>query len=105
MGKFDKLKKEKDKADQIATISDDNLCIMADEHARVAEIYENAAAVLDNIDREFERQTGLSKTDIAFLFFAVALQCVRQYILTPFEERHDDQTEANKEKKGKEKHS
>lgn len=101
MARYDRLKEKKRTADKVATVSDNNLVTLANEHARVADIYEHAAEIIDSIDAEFEKKTGLSGIDIAFLFVAVALQCVRQYVLTPFEERHDDQTEANKEKKGK----
>ena len=34
------------------------------------------------INERFSKKTGLSKSDFAFLFFAVALQVTRQYFLT-----------------------
>jgi hypothetical protein len=37
--------------------------------------------------RAFQEKTRLDGKDIAFLFLAVALQCVRQYILTAFQDR------------------
>lgn len=101
MAKYDQVRKKKTAADKAATVSDNNLITLSNEHARVANIYEHASEILESIDYEFEKETGLSGIDIAFLFIAVALQCIRQYVLTSFEERHDDQTEANKEKKGK----
>jgi len=36
------------------------------------------------IDAEFEKKTGLRKADFAFLTVAIALQCLRQYVLDPF---------------------
>ena len=36
------------------------------------------------IDEAFERKTGLRKTDIAFMGTALALQCVRQYVVDPW---------------------
>lgn len=82
MGKYDKLKKEKGKADHIAGISDENLCIMADEHARVAEIYEHASEILSDIDRGFCEYTKLDKIDVTFLMLATALQISRWVIIS-----------------------
>ena len=105
MGKYDQVRKKKTAADRLATISDNNLNTLANEHARVAELYENAPEILRAIDRQFEQETGLTGLDVAFLFFAVALQCARQYLLTPFEERQDDQSAANSTKGHDEEHS
>jgi hypothetical protein len=69
---------------------------IANESLRVADYAHNAKRTLDDLDSEFEKQTELTKIDITFLFFATALQCVRQYVLTGFPERLDDQTAANK---------
>jgi len=69
--------------------------MIADESARVAEVAANAEQILDEIDEKFEKYTGLNKLDVSFLFLAVALQVVRQYTLTKFPERLDDQTAAN----------
>ena len=65
----------------------------------IVECYENAEYILDNIDEEFEKATLLEKQDIAFLFLAISLQCVRQYLITNVKERLDDQ-EAAKRVKG-----
>lgn len=59
----------------------------------------------DEIDGEFARRTKLSKGDIAFLFLAIGLQCCRQYLLTDFKERVDDQTAAKMTKGHNEEHS
>lgn len=45
-------------------------------------ISENSKIIVEDIDEEFEKETKLDKLDIKFLFFAVALQCIRQYLLT-----------------------
>lgn len=76
----------------------DHMQALIDESERVADVAHNARQINDDLDREFELQTGLNKTDVAFLFFATALQCVRQYFLTPFTQRIDDQTAAKKVK-------
>jgi hypothetical protein len=78
---------------------------IASESLRVADYAHNAKRTIDDLDAEFERQTGLTKVDITFLFFATAAQCVRQYILTGFPERLDDQTAANATKGHTEEHS
>ena len=64
------------------------------ESYRVADLAKNADAIIKNLDAEFESQTKLTKKDVAFLFFATALQCIRQYFLTDFKERMGDQEAA-----------
>jgi hypothetical protein len=80
-----------------------NMQNIINESARVNRVANNAKKALKNIDDEFESQTKLSKIDIGFLFFATALQCARQYLLTDFEARVDDQTAAKAVKNKKEK--
>jgi hypothetical protein len=75
------------------------------ELLRVADFAHNPKRTFIDLDVEFERQTGLTKVDIAFLFFATAAQCIRQYILTGFPERLDDQAAANATKGHTEEHS
>jgi hypothetical protein len=101
---------------------------IADESLRVADYAHNARQTLDDLDAEFEKQTGLTKIDITFLFFATALQTAR-WILMPklgdkidsnsrlghndksikdaikkknseFRDSHKDKWEVNKSKKG-----
>ena len=52
-----------------------------DESNRVADVAHNASEILDDLDREFEEKTSLDKLDVAFLFLAAAIQCVRWYFL------------------------
>lgn len=82
-----------------------NIQKLADESNRIKSVAENSKKHLAEIENEFELQTGLNKTDIVFLFAATALQCVRQYILTSFDERVDDKTAAEKVKDGESEHS
>ena len=82
-----------------------NMQIIANEGNRVADVAHNSRKIMDDLDREFELQTGLDKKDFAFLFFATALQCIRQYFLTPFTQRVDDQTAAKVVKGDKKEHS
>jgi hypothetical protein len=59
----------------------DNMQMISDETLRVAEVAGKSREIIDNIEAEFERQTGFNGVDIAFLFFATALQCARIYII------------------------
>jgi hypothetical protein len=65
----------------------DNLQKVADEARRVADTTKNVHIIITDLDRQFEKATKLTKIDISFLFFAVALQVARQYFLTNFRER------------------
>lgn len=58
-----------------------NMQKIADESNRVANVAHNARQILDDLDREFERQTKLNGLDITFMFVATAIQCARWYIL------------------------
>lgn len=58
-----------------------NMQKLADESYRVADVAHHSREILDNLDREFEAQTGLKGTDIKFLFAAVGLQAARIVIL------------------------
>lgn len=78
---------------------------ITEESYRVADVAKNAETIIKNLDEEFEAQTKLRSKDIAFLFFATALQCVRQYFLTDFKERLDDQKAAKSTEGHTEEHS
>ena len=61
------------------------------ESSRVADVAHNSRQILDNLEAEFESQTSLNGVDIKFLFFATALQCLRQHVLSSDAFRfHDD---------------
>lgn len=83
----------------------DNMKTIREETDRVQKVAENAKDLFDELDKEFEDKTGLSKIDCGFLFFAVALQVARQYIFTKFPIRQDDQTAAKNTWGHKEEHS
>lgn len=74
------------------------------ESQRVAVITGNSERIFNEIEKEFESQTGLNNIDRTFLFMAIAMQCARQYLLSQFRERVDHQTAA-KETKGNKEHS
>lgn len=75
------------------------------ETERVADVAANSKIILADLDEKFERCTGLTSKDTSFLFVAVALQIIRQYIFTKFPERLDDQTAAKNTKGHMEEHS
>lgn len=52
------------------------------EAGRVSNIVENTSQILDDLDERFCKQTGLTGTDVAFLFLATGLQIARQYLLS-----------------------
>ena len=52
------------------------------EAGRVSNIVENTSRILDDLDERFCKQTGLTGTDVVFLFLATGLQIARQYLLS-----------------------
>lgn len=60
------------------------------ESQRVANLAGDSEKIITDLETEFEKRTKLHGQDIAFLFFATALQCARQYLLTDFKERLDN---------------
>ena len=67
-----------------------------DESRRMEKLAHDTPEILKNLENDFESQTKLNSKDIKVLFFATALQCVRQYFLTNFKERLGDQEAAKK---------
>lgn len=108
MGKYDKLKKQNQQI--TADIKQDatHFQEISAEYNRVAEIYSAPSIILNDIDRQFSAATKLNGIDITFLFFATALQCIRQYFLTQFklkDERPDDGQAADNTRGHTEEHS
>lgn len=85
--------------------AEQNMDQIITESHRVVNVAHNAKKILDDLDERFCKETGLSKVDIAFLFIAVGLQVARQYLLTSFPKRMDDQTAADSTKGHTEEHS
>jgi hypothetical protein len=73
-----------------------NMNTIANESLRVAEVAHNSKAIIDNLELEFQRQTGFNSLDVKFLFFATALQCVRQYWLSNEKGRFKSDQEAGR---------
>ena len=78
---FDGLSRDSQELDSRSDKTLRNMQKIADESNRVADVAHNARQILDDLDREFERQTKLNGLDITFMFFATAIQCARWYIL------------------------
>lgn len=97
---YDALRKQKNQAFANANTSIEHLNEIAKESGRVADVAKNANSIIQNLDVKFKQATRLSNTDIAFLFFATSLQCVRQYLITLFKQRtgHDESAKESYEK-------
>lgn len=87
MSDLDELRKRRQKSNERADKAFQNMDIIATESNRVADIAANASDILDSLDQDFEFKTGLQGTDIAFLFLATGLQCIRIYILNEITKR------------------
>lgn len=96
---LEELQEERRRLKNETDIIFDDMQRTIDETDRVADVAHNARQILMDIDQKFQSCTGLKKMDIGFLFVAVALQVVRQYVLTKFAERLDAQTAAKRTKK------
>lgn len=73
-----------------------NMKLLVDESNRVADIAHDSKFIIDNLDAEFEKQTGLNGSDVLFLFAAVSLQLTRIVIineLTKIEKAGDNRIE------------
>lgn len=78
---LEELQKKREKLKINSDITLRNMEHIADESERVAGVAHNSKAILDNLDKEFESQTGLQGNDIKFLFASVGLQVARIVIL------------------------
>jgi len=77
IGGIEELRKKRQWIKENSEAVLDNMQIIADESTRVAEVAHDSRRILQELDDEFERQTGLDKKDFAYLFFATALQVAR----------------------------
>lgn len=71
---FEKLQERRKQLKGNSDITLENMQILADESRRVENVAHNSSQILDDLDAEFESQTGLQGNDVKFLFAAVALQ-------------------------------
>jgi len=103
MASISKLRQKLNNADSEMTKNIGHIGTIAKDAERVSNIAKNASSVINEIDRKFEQATKLSSIDISFLFFAIALQVVRQYLITNFKERTGHDTAAKSAKEMEEK--
>lgn len=75
------LRKKREQLNRNSDITLSNMEKLADESYRVAEVAHNSKEILDELDLEFEKKTGLKGKDIGFLFAATALQLLRITII------------------------
>ena len=78
---IEELRVKRAKLKENSDITLANMQKIADESYRVADVAHRSREILDNLDKEFEMQTGLQGNDIKFLFAAVGLQLARIVIL------------------------
>lgn len=105
MSRLDELRARRALLDSKYEKTISNMKDIAHESIRVANVAHNSDRIMKNLDEEFEAQTKLRGKDIGFLFFATALQCIRQYFLTDFKERIGDQEAAENTKGHTKEHS
>ena len=74
----------KAKREQLKASTDDvldNMEALSRESERVADVAHHSREVFEDLDDEFEKKTGLNKSDAAFLGIAIALQVFRIYMV------------------------
>lgn len=77
---LEKLRAKREQLEKESAKTFRNMDKIINESQRVAEVARNSEQILDDLDREFEEQTGLKGKDVAFLFVAVGLQIARWVI-------------------------
>lgn len=95
---IEELRKKREALREKTDITLENMNIIANESMRVANVAHNAKNILDNLDREFEIQTGLDKTDVKFLFFATALQIGRWVLINQISKYTDENIKQSRRK-------
>ena len=109
MVNYNRLKKENKKINEVSLAElygwQYDLNRIAVDADRTAELAKYSDTLIEHIDLQFEKATKLNKTDVKFLLFATALQCIRQFIIGTITQRTDDKTAANKTKGHTKEHS
>lgn len=105
MGSLEEFQRRKEAITSRYDKNLEDLRAITRESARVQAVAANAENTLSDLNEQFEKCTGLNRTDVTFLFLAVALQVVRQYVVTNFPDRMDDQIAAKNTKWHGDEHS
>lgn len=92
--KYEALKGKKENVIQSTKQDVLKLNQVSEEARRVSQVAKNVSIIIKDLDKQFEEATKLTRVDVGFLFFATAIQCIRQYILTPFTMRTTDKISA-----------
>lgn len=82
ISRIEELKRKRLNLENESEVYLNNMNNITQESERVANIAKNSKVILDDLEYKFESVTGLDNTDVKFLFFATALQCIRQYVLS-----------------------
>ncbi len=98
---FDELMRENDQLKKHKKEFYDNLGCVKGKVENTAKVIDQVEYIIDDLDKEFAQKTRLQISDISFVFLAAALQCVRQFVLTPFIERVPHKEAEKKAKKEK----
>ena len=74
---LEELEERRKKLKLNSDITLNNMQVIADESERVADVAHNSRQLLENLDAEFESQTGLKGNDVKFLFSAGTLIIIK----------------------------
>ena len=91
-----KFRKRKEEIINRIDVTLDNMQKGYNECGRIENILANTRQILDDLDQQFCERTGLTEIDIAFLFTAIGMQIARQYLITKFPQRLEDQEAARR---------
>lgn len=96
---LDNLRDRRRKINEHAKSTLSNMEKISEESFRVATVAKNAEIILDDLDEQFTKQTGLNKVDISFLMVATALQIVKWIMMDTIGDKIDKSKRVN-EKSG-----
>ena len=88
------IKQKNQELELIVATGADSISTIAHNYEKMEAVASQSEIIISDIDKQFDLATGLNKNDKMFLFLAVALQCVRQYVIGRYTERKDDKSAA-----------
>lgn len=97
---LEELKAKRQKLQEASNATLNNMTAVADEFERVADVARDSRKILDNLDEEFERQTGLNSVDARFLCVAILLQLARIVLMQHLNDKIDEFTKPEKAGQG-----
>ena len=87
---IEQLKEKRQRIRSNTEITLENMHMITSESLRVANVAHHSKELLEDLDREFELQTGLDGIDIKFLFLATALQIGRWVTIAMLNQKVSD---------------